>query len=55
MSVAADTRPPGIESSPPVRALLTDSLSNITTSRSNGVNWPMVRLPDSRTITSSAP
>ena len=53
ISVHAISSPPETESSPPDRELDTDSLSSITTSRSNGVNWPTVRLPETRTSNSS--
>ncbi|MNR47736.1 hypothetical protein D3C85_1668770 [compost metagenome] len=52
--VAAISKPPGMELSPPDSAFDTDSLSSMTTSKSKGVNWPTVRLPATRTITSSS-
>ncbi len=52
--VEARIRPPATESSPPPSEFDTDSLSSITTSRSKGVNWPMVRRPETRTMNSRA-
>jgi hypothetical protein len=52
--VAPAIRPPGSEPSWPLMEPLTASDSSITTTRSNGVNWPTVRLPLTRTITSKA-
>ena len=49
ISVAALIDPPMSELSPPDSAFDTASLSSITTSRSNGVNCPTVRRPETRT------
>jgi len=53
ISTAASSRPPPSEVSSPISEFCTDVPSSTTSSMSKGVNWPMVRLPDRRTSTSS--